>query len=53
MENNKLPVNTYNERRSGYKAKGRPRVRWIDNFKDNLKKHGYSAAMVSHLALER
>jgi hypothetical protein len=27
IENNKLPVKAYNQRRSGYKIKGRPRVR--------------------------
>jgi hypothetical protein len=32
MGKNKLPVKAYNQRRSGYKAKGRPRVRWIDFF---------------------
>jgi hypothetical protein len=53
MENNKLPVKAYNPKRSGYKVKGRPRVRWIDNIKVILKKHGYSAAMATHLALER
>lgn len=53
MDNNKLPVKAYNQRRSGFKAKGRPRVRWIDNIKDILKKHGYSATMATHLALER
>jgi hypothetical protein len=45
MENNKLPIKAYNQRRS--------RVRWIDNIKDILKKYGYSAAMATHLALER
>jgi hypothetical protein len=38
MENNKLPVKAYNQRKSGYKAKGRSRVRWIDNIKDITKK---------------
>jgi hypothetical protein len=52
MENKKLPVEACNKRRSGYKAKGRPRVRWIDNIKDIPKGHGYSAAMATHLALE-
>jgi hypothetical protein len=28
-------------------------VRWIDNINDIPKKHGYSAAMATHLALER
>jgi hypothetical protein len=50
--NNKLPVKAYNQRRSVYKAKGKPRVRWIDKIKDILNKHGYSAAMATHLALE-
>jgi hypothetical protein len=36
MENNKLPVKAYTQRRSGYKVKERPRVRWIDNIKDIL-----------------
>jgi hypothetical protein len=53
MENNKLLVKAYNQRRSGYKAKGRPRVRWIDNIKDILTKQGNSAAMTPNLALER
>jgi hypothetical protein len=53
MVNNKLPVKAYNQRRSGYKAKGRPRVRWIGNIKDILKKHRYSADMATHLAMER
>jgi hypothetical protein len=53
MENNKLPVKAYNQRRLGYKAKGRPRGRWIDNTKDILEKHGYSTAMATDLALER
>jgi hypothetical protein len=52
MENNKLPVKAFNQRRPRYKAKGRPRVRWIDNIKDILKKHGYSIAMATYLALE-
>jgi hypothetical protein len=87
MENNKLLVKAYNQRKSvymsnelsgvvsqqsgdsnihsfalsnrhlkvsklsGHKAKGRPRMRWIDNIKDILKKHGYSTAMATHLAL--
>jgi hypothetical protein len=39
------------QRRSVYKTK--ERLRWIDNIKDILKKHGHSTAMVTHLALER
>jgi hypothetical protein len=53
LENNKLPVKTYNQRRSGYKVKERPRVRWIDYIIDFLKMHGLSVAMATHLALER
>jgi competence CoiA-like predicted nuclease len=53
MENNKLPVKAYKQRRSGYKAKGRPRVRWVHNLKEILKKHQYSTAMATHLAFER
>jgi hypothetical protein len=52
IENNKLPVKAYNQR-SGYKAKGRPRVRLIDNIKDINKNHGFSTAMAIQLALER
>jgi competence CoiA-like predicted nuclease len=44
-ENNKLPVKVYNQRTSGYKAKGRPRVRWINSIKDILKKHGNSYSL--------
>jgi hypothetical protein len=53
MENNKLPVKVYIQRRSVYKAKGRPRVKWIDNINEILKKHGYSAALATYLAFER
>ncbi|BFZ25264.1 hypothetical protein BsWGS_28302 [Bradybaena similaris] len=35
-----------------YRARGRPRKRWIDNIKDIFNKHGYNAANVTHLALE-
>jgi hypothetical protein len=52
MNNNKLPVKAYNQRRSGYKVKERQRVRWIDNIKDILKKQGYNTAMATHLALK-
>jgi hypothetical protein len=38
MENNKLSAKAYKQRRSGYKAKGCPRVRWIDKIKSILKK---------------
>jgi hypothetical protein len=53
MENNKLPVKSYNQRRLGYKAKRRPRVRWIYNIKDIIKKHGYIADIAIQLALGR
>jgi hypothetical protein len=53
MENNKWPVKAYKQRRSGYKAKGRPRVRWIDNIKEILKTHGDDVSIATHLALER
>jgi hypothetical protein len=52
IENNKLQVKAYNQRRSEYKAKEKPRVRWIDNIKNCFKKHEYSADMATHLALE-
>jgi hypothetical protein len=52
MENIKLPVIAYNQRKSGYKANGRPRVILIDNIKNILSKHEYSAAMANHLAFE-
>jgi hypothetical protein len=42
MENNKLPVKAYIQRRSVYNAKGEPKVRWIENIKDILKKQGHS-----------
>jgi hypothetical protein len=49
---NKLPVIAYNQRTSSYKAKGKPRVRWIENIKDIFKQVEYIAAMATHLALE-
>ena len=53
MHHDKLPVQAYNQMRSGYKARGRPRKRWIENVRDILNKHGHSTAEATHLALER
>lgn len=39
--------------RSGDRARGRPRYRWIDNIKDILDKHKYSATEATHLVMER
>jgi hypothetical protein len=52
MENIKLLIKAYYQRRSGYKAKGRTRVRWIDNGKNILKSKD-NWIMATHLALER
>ena len=53
MKYNQPPITAYNKKRSGTRAKGRPRKRWIDNIKTTLHKHGYNTTRATHLALER
>lgn len=52
MEHNQLPKNSFNKPSLGYRARERPRQRWIDNIIDILNKHGCTATETTHLALE-
>jgi len=52
MNHDQLPIKAYNQMRSGFRARGRPRKRWIDNIRDIFNKHSYSTTMATHLALE-
>jgi len=53
MEPNQLPLRTYNSRRSGFRARGRPRVQWIDNVTEILRRHRLTTASATHLAQDR
>lgn len=50
LENGTQP-NAYTKPRSGYRAIGRPRKRWMHNILDILYKRGYSAAETTSLVL--
>ena len=53
MEHSQLPSRAYNNRQSGRRARGRPRVRWIDNIKDTLRRHGMTTTSATHMAQDR
>jgi hypothetical protein len=53
MNHNQIPAIAYNKTNSGYRPKGRPRKRWIDNIRDTLSKHGHNTTSATHLALQR
>ena len=53
MEPNQIPLRAYISRRSGFRARGRPRVRWIDNVTEILQRHGLTSASATHLAQDR
>ena len=53
MEVDQLPSRAYNSRHSGFRARGRPRVRWIDNVTDTLRRHGMTTTSATHLAQDR
>lgn len=53
MHPDQLPLRAYNGRRSGTRARGRPRCRWIDNISDILGKQGLTTTEASQLAMER
>ncbi|KAI8515445.1 hypothetical protein Bbelb_062580 [Branchiostoma belcheri] len=48
-----VPQRAYNSRKSGPKARGRPRKKWIDAVKDTLNRHGPTLTTASRLAVSR
>jgi hypothetical protein len=52
IEPSQLPSRAYNNRQSGHRAQGRPRVRWIDNITDTLRRHGMTTTSATHMAQE-
>jgi hypothetical protein len=52
MEPSQLPSRAYNNRQSGHRARGRPRVRWID-ITDTLRWHGMTTTSATHMAQDR
>jgi hypothetical protein len=53
MEPSQLPSRAYNKRQSGLRARGRPRVWWIDNITDTLWLHRITTTSATHLAQDR
>ncbi|KAI8504892.1 hypothetical protein Bbelb_170010 [Branchiostoma belcheri] len=53
MQPQSVPHRAYTSRKSGPKARGRPRKKWIDSVKDTLNRHGLSSTTASRLAVSR
>ena len=53
MKPDQLPLQAYNKQHSCHRARGRPRVRWIDNVSEILKHHGLTTTSATHLAQDR
>ena len=48
-----LASKAYNTKRSGYKARGRPRKTWIEGVKETLKTHNIQPTQAFKLAADR
>ncbi|KAI8484908.1 hypothetical protein Bbelb_373150 [Branchiostoma belcheri] len=48
-----VPHRAYNSSKSGPKARGRPRKKWIDSVRDTLNRHGLTTTTASRLAVSR
>ncbi|KAI8485722.1 hypothetical protein Bbelb_365560, partial [Branchiostoma belcheri] len=53
MQPQSVPHRAYASRKSGPKARGRPRKKWIDSVKDTLNRHGLTSTTASRLAVSR
>lgn len=53
MEPDQLPLQAYNKQHSCLRARGRPRVRWIDNVSEILQQHGLTTTSATHMAQDR
>ena len=53
MSPNQPALRAYNTKHSGWRARGRPRRRWIDSVADTLRAHGMSPLQATRLAADR
>jgi len=53
MEPTQPALHAYNRRRSGFKARGRPRTRWVDSITEMLQKYGLTMARATHVVKDR